>query len=110
LKEIAMKTIIIATLLSVGVLLRPEMAPTGSDIKINDVAAIATPAGSYYAVPRILERSESESIQGGGFMFCYKWYDENLDEHGVCCLNFWIFRLCFDVNVSEAERLISSVF
>lgn len=105
-----MKTFIIATILSVGVLLRPQMAPTGNNVEISYTTTVTSVASVHGAAPRLLERGETASIQGGGVVECYSYYDANYDEHGTCCLNLWFFRLCFDVNVSEVGRLISSLF
>jgi hypothetical protein len=105
-----MKTIIITTLLSVGVFLRPELAPKGSDAQVDDGTKVATSAVAPSTAPRILEEGETSSMRGGGIGECYSYYDANFDEHGICCLSLWLFSLCVDVNVSEIGRFISSVF
>ena len=105
-----MKTFIIATILSVGVLLRPQMAPGGNNAEITYATTVTSPSGIHGAAPRLLERGEAASIQGGGIAECYSYYDANYDEHGICCLNLWLFRLCVDVNVSDVGRFISSLF
>ena len=110
LKELAMKTFIIATILSVGVLLRPEMAPNINCLDVKYAATTTVSIGVQTVVPRVMERAETMSIHGGGIAECVEYYDGNNDEHQLCCLNLWFFKLCFDVNLSEVKRFISSLF
>lgn len=105
-----MKTIIITALLSIVVFVRPELAPKGGDAQVDDGTRVATNAVAFSTAPRILDEGETASMRGGGIGECYSYYDANYDEHGICCLSLWLFRLCVDVNVSEVERFISSIF
>jgi hypothetical protein len=106
LKEIAMKTFIIVTILSVGVLLRPEMAPT---VNSDQKSTVVTIVNTNHASPTMLGGAEMRAIQGAGFLECAYYYDVDGDAHQMCCINFWLFKLCGDVNVSAAQRLIMSL-
>jgi hypothetical protein len=109
LKEIAMKTFIIATMLTAGVLLQPQTATVGRCGQIDNKATISANNTLYNTASTVLEKAEMQSLQGAGILDCYGWVDENGDRHGMCCVNLWLFRLCGDVNVSAVDRLLSSL-
>jgi hypothetical protein len=106
LKEIAMKTFIIVTILSVGVLLRPEMAPTTGDIQTyNQTMCIGT-LHQAQRLAVVLTGTEMMGLQGGAVAECHQEKGTNGDTYASCCIDFWLFRLCFEVNLSAIERLI----
>ena len=101
-----MKTFIIVTILSVGVLLRPEMAPATGDIQIhNQIAPVGT---TYQTQPlaKALADTEMMGAQGGAIAECHEEKAASGDLYVSCCANFWLFRLCFEVNWSAIERLL----
>jgi hypothetical protein len=104
-----MKTFIIATVLSVGILLRPQVAPMENAGQVNLKATSSLITSDQKIGSTILEKGEMQSLHGAGILECYSWVDLEGDKHGMCCVNFWLFRLCGDVNVSEVQRLISSI-
>jgi hypothetical protein len=104
-----MKTLIIAAILSVGILLRPQVAPMENSGEVNPKATNSVVVSNQKIIASVLEKSEMQSLRGAGILECYSWVDLQGDKHGMCCVNLWLFRLCGDVNVSEVERLISSI-
>jgi hypothetical protein len=105
-----MKTFIIATMLTAGVLLQPQAAPMEHNGQPSATTTVATTVGENQTNARTIETTELASIRGGEAAACYTWYDENLDKHGMCCLNLWLFKVCLDVNESEIDRFLSSIF
>jgi hypothetical protein len=100
-----MKTFIIATILSVGVLLRPQMAPASSDKQIHDqITTIGTTNRSQPA-ERALNDLEMKGAHGAGLAQCSHVLDASGDIYVSCCINLWLFRLCAEVNWSAVERL-----
>jgi hypothetical protein len=109
LKEIVMKTLIIATILFVGMLLRPQTVPVGSNGEDISVVTSSGVVSANNATIEALRVDEMESARGAGIFECAGWVDQNGDKHGMCCLNLWLFRLCAEVNISDIERLVSSL-
>jgi hypothetical protein len=104
-----MKTLIIATILSAGVLLRPPMAPMETNCQGNQKAIAAKLASTTSGALQTLSTQEMQSTRGAGILECYNWTDQNKDSHAMCCVNLWLFKICLDVNVSDIERVINSV-
>lgn len=104
-----MKTFIIATILSAGVLLRPALAPSGNKVLTdeNTTSSFLSVTGNANANP--LLKTEMETLQGGGIVECAGYIDTDGDRHEMCCLNLWIFRVCGDLNMSACQRLVSSL-
>jgi len=93
-----MKTFIIVTILSVGVLLRPEMAPTVDNLqptlKSIDMVSVTAPQES----PRQLADQQMSEVIGSGLFNC-EWLIEDGRVYGRCCVGFWIFKICGYVDV-----------
>ena len=93
-----MKTIIIATILSVGIFLRPQMAPTVDNLqpalKSVDRASVAAPQES----PRRLADRKMNEVIGNGIFDC-EWLIEDGRVYGRCCVGFWIFKICGYIDV-----------
>jgi hypothetical protein len=104
-----MKTLIIATILSVGVLLRPQTAPVEINRDDNQTVTMTGVVHATSATLQTLSTQEMLSARGAGLLECYGWRDQNNDSHAMCCVNLWLFRICFDVNVSDIERAINSL-
>ena len=102
-----MKTTIITTLLAVGMLLRPQPMPNtnNSVIPDNPMAIGAT----QQATPQVLKTVEMNSAIGGGLSGCFQQVAENGDLYGTCCLDLWIFAICFSVNFSAIERAVAAL-
>ena len=101
-----MKTFIIATILSVGVLLRPEMAPSTGDIQTYNQITCVGRLHQAQPLARVLTGTEMVGVQGGGLVECHQEKGSNGDTYGSCCIDFWFFRLCFEVDLSAIERLL----
>jgi hypothetical protein len=110
LKEIAMKTFIIATILSVGVLLRPGMVPAAHDTRFSDNEATAVGLKEFHTSANILLAGDLEELRGAGIIDCYEYFDGDFDLHQMCCLNLWLFKICGDINISAVQRLVGSLF
>jgi len=101
-----MKTFIIATILSVGVLLRPEMAPTVNDMQCHkEITAVGA---EYLAQPTAttLSHMDMERAQGSGVFECHQELSASGYIYVSCCLDLWFFRLCFEVNWSAVAALL----
>jgi hypothetical protein len=99
LKEIAMKTFIVVTILSVGVLLRPEMAPSGNNEQTNN--ATATVAVENHASSQGLDKTDLNAVIGGG-LSCSGEIDKNgTSVYYTCCASLWIIRVCASVYLGE---------
>jgi hypothetical protein len=99
LKEIAMKTFIIATILSVGVLLRPEMAPTGNKAQLDN--AVVTVAMQSQTTQHPLDRTDMNAVVGGK-VSCSGEIDANgTSVFYTCCASLWIIRVCVSVYLGE---------
>jgi hypothetical protein len=106
LKEIAMKTFMIATILSVGVLLRPDVAPPSGKMQDhNQIAAIGTTTQTQQT-GNSLSVVEMRGAQGSGLFQCTTVLDASGDVYQSCCLNLWLFRICAEVNWSAITRLL----
>jgi hypothetical protein len=105
-KEIAMKTFIIATILSVGVLLRPEVAPAIGDMQIHNQMASMGAAIQTQPTANVLDEAEMKGAQGGGIFACHQELDASGDIYVSCCVDLWLFRVCFEVNWSAFQRMI----
>jgi hypothetical protein len=99
LKEIVMKTFIIATILSAGVLLRPEMAPGGNKAQ-TDNAAVTVAAQSQTAQQPLDKTALNAAI--GGVISCYGEIDKNRTSvYYTCCINLWLIKICASVYLGE---------
>ena len=98
LKEIAMKTFIIATILTVGVSLRPQAPPTAGNVeptlKSVDLVSVAATQES----PRQLVDHQMKEMIGSGLLDC-QWLIEDGRVYGRCCIGLWIFRICGYIDV-----------
>ena len=102
-----MKTFIIATILSAGVLLRPEMAPTGNYVQDQYTIAVAETTHQAQPFAKALTDAQMMGAEGGGALVeCHQVKGTNGDTYANCCIDVWFFRLCFEVNLSAIERLI----
>jgi hypothetical protein len=99
-----MKTTIITALLAVGMLLGPQPAPVADNAAMTDnlVAINAL----QQATPRVLNTAEMNIAVGSGLTGCFQQVAANGDVYGTCCLDLWIFAICFSVNISAVERAI----
>jgi hypothetical protein len=94
-----MKTFIIATLLSVGVLLRPGVAPVVHITQTDN--ATVTVADQSQTAPRPLDKTELETAVGG-VLSCFGEIDKNgTSVYYTCCINLWIIKLCGSVYLGE---------
>jgi hypothetical protein len=95
LKEIVMKTLIIATIITVGVFLRPQMAPVGTGEQQSGVAMVVSSEN------RSLNETEMKNTVGGGIS-CSGEIDKNgTSVYYTCCIGVWIFRVCASVYLGE---------
>ncbi len=99
-----MKTTILTAILAVGMLLRPQPTPIAATdpVSNNHPAIAATQA----AVPQILSNAEMKAVVGAGLTGCFQQVAANGDIYGTCCLDLWIFAVCFSVNWSAITRAI----
>lgn len=94
-----MKTFIIATILSVGVLLRPEMAPIGNSAQTDNT--VVTVAAQTQTAPQPLDKTSLKTAIGGD-LSCFGEIDKNgTSVYQTCCLKLWIFRICVSVYLGE---------
>ena len=94
-----MKTIIIATILSVGVLLRPEIAPSGNKAQIDNAAV--TVATQSHAALQPLDKTDLNAVIGGGIS-CFGEIDDNgTSVYYTCCGSIWFIRICVSVYLGE---------
>jgi hypothetical protein len=101
-----MKTFIIATLLVVGVSLRPQMAPTADNMRIHSQATSIGASNQIQAAVRVLNNPEMETARGGSLFECNQIQYANGDIYVSCCVNLWLIRLCVEVNWSEIQRVL----
>ena len=104
-----MKTFIIATILSVGVLLRPETATNVNGATIYSKEISTEIVEQFHPNEQPLTTDEMQSLKGAGIIECASYLDVDGDYHEMCCLNLWLFKICGDINLSAAERLIRSL-
>jgi len=94
-----MKTFIIATILSVGVLLRPQMVPHGNKAQIDNVPVTVATQSQTDVQP--LDKADMNAVIGGKFS-CFGEIDSNgTSVYQTCCLSFWIIRVCVSVYLGE---------
>jgi hypothetical protein len=95
-----MKTFIIATILSAGVLLRPQMAPTVNNqqptLKSVDIVSVTALQES----ARQLADQKMNEVIGNGIFDC-EWLIEDGVVYGRCCVGFWIFKICAYIEVGR---------
>src|SRR5512141_3105200 len=90
-----MKTLIIATIISLGVLARPQTAPVGT--------------GGQPCVGATEVRTENKGLNeadmknaGRGGISCFGEIDKNgTSVYYPCCRGVWIFRVCASVYLGE---------
>lgn len=99
-----MKTTIVATILAVGMLLRPQPMPIADNgaIPDNPMAISAT----QQTAPQVLNSAEMNTTVGNGLTGCYQTKATNGDVYLTCCLDLWIFAICVAVNWTAVERVI----
>jgi hypothetical protein len=99
-----MKTIILSSLLAVGMLLRPQPMPIANTVAApdNSVAISAT----QQATPQVLKTGEMNTAVGNGIAGCYQSRDASGDVYVTCCVDLWLFAVCVGVNWSAVQRLI----
>ena len=108
LKEIAMKHLIIAAIVSLGLI--AESSEVSIDRQTNQEQSIAAIASSPQSDAQQLSTQEMTAAVGGeNITGCWEYIDIDGDKHAVCCVDLWIFSVCFGVNVSAVERLINSL-
>jgi hypothetical protein len=101
-----MKTFIIASILTVGVLLQPKMAPTGYNIQSDSATTIA--AIENQALPQTLPDTEMNAIVGVGAT-CSGEIDKNgTSVYYTCCASLWIFRVCVSVYLGEVPAPLTA--
>jgi hypothetical protein len=100
-----MKTFILAAVLSVGVLLRPEMAPVTSDSQPGNQTPPIGAISQAQPTASSLGAMEMSRLQGGGIVECHQSQDVGGDVYVSCCINLWLVRLCAEVNWSAVERI-----
>lgn len=93
-----MKTFIIATALCVGVLLRPQVAPSGLNPQENPKTEALGAFVQNENAAQLLPVEQLAGIRGAGLFDC-EWLIENNVVYGRCCAGFWIFRICIYVEV-----------
>jgi|WetSurMetagenome_2_1015567.scaffolds.fasta_scaffold320652_2 hypothetical protein len=99
-----MKTSIVAALLAVGLLLRPQPTPiTDNGAATNGPVSIVA---AQPATPQILNTAEMQTAIGAGLTGCFQQVAANGDVYGTCCIDLWIFAVCVSVNWSAIERAI----
>jgi hypothetical protein len=94
-----MKTFIIATILSAGVLLRPEMAPGGNSRQFDN--AVLTAAARTQTSPQLLDSTDLAGAVGGG-VSCFGEIEQNgTSVYQTCCFSIWIIRICVSIYIGE---------
>ncbi|MCX6145353.1 MAG: hypothetical protein NTZ35_19275 [Ignavibacteriales bacterium] len=101
-----MKTFIVATLIVVGISLRPQTLPTLSDKQAHGQITTIGATNQYQAVARVLDDLEMKAAHGSGLFQCTTVLDASGDIYQSCCVNLWLFRLCAEVNWSAIQRLL----
>jgi hypothetical protein len=90
-----MKTFIIATMLTAGMLLQPATAPTGSATQHMDVVTAAS------TQDEPLDNTNMNSIIGEG-LNCSGEIDRNgTSVYYTCCASIWVIRICVSIYVGE---------
>jgi hypothetical protein len=108
LKEIAMKHLIIAATVSLGLI--AQSSEVSIDRQTNQEQSIAAIASNPQSDLQQLSAQEMTATIGGeNITGCWEYIDIDGDKHAVCCVDLWIFSVCFGVNVSAVERLINSL-
>ena len=102
LKEIVMKSLIIIALLAVGVLLQPPAGQASNTMNVKPATAMV----QEQAAGKILSTSQMIQAQGAGVLECHEEVSADGDTYFSCCVNLWLFRLCFEVNWSAIERML----
>ena len=103
LKELAMKTFIIATVLCVGVLLRPQVAPSGVNQQENPKTEKAGVVVENENVAQPLPVEQLAGVCGAGIFDC-TWLIEDGIVYGRCCVGFWIFKVCGYIEVGPLPK------
>jgi tRNA-binding EMAP/Myf-like protein len=105
-----MKTSIIAVMLLLGVLLRPQMTPGALKGAAVNNAPVIVAVNQGQATARALGPAEMRGVVGGGLVGCYEYKGPEGDLYQTCCVNLWFFSVCATINESALGRLISSIF
>ena len=102
-----MKTSIVAALLAVGLLLRPQSTPMTDNVMLpnNPVSITAAPP----AAPQPLSAADMKNTVGAGITGCYQTQAANGDVYVTCCLDVWIFAICVAVNWTAVQSVIPFV-
>jgi len=97
-----MKSLIIIALLAVGVLLQPPAGQASNTMNVKPATAMV----QEQAAGKILSTSQMIQAQGAGVLECHEEVSADGDTYFSCCVNLWLFRLCFEVNWSAIERML----
>lgn len=107
--EVAMKHLIIAAIILVGVGIQPTAAtlPSFQPIQNEQIRAALPQSQSNQA----LSTTEMATTVGGDNLTgCSAYIDPTGDLHYMCCLDLWIFSLCFDANIGRVGRWLDELF
>ncbi len=99
-----MKHLITTAIVSLGLVAQSGMVSI--DQQMNTGQAIAAVGSSPGDGSKQLSAEEAATLIGGNGTGCIAYLDENLDTRVLCCLDLWIFSICFGVNVSAIERFL----
>ena len=103
-----MKHLIITAIVSLGLVAQSGIVSV--DQQANTGQAIAAVGSGAGGGSQQLSAQETRSAIGGeNLTGCWGYLDLLGDMHEICCLDVWIFKICIDLNVSAAERLIKSL-
>lgn len=98
-----MKTFILTTALCLGVLLRPQVAPSVVNPQENQKTEQSGPVVQNENTAQPLPVEQLASIRGAGIFDC-EWLIENNTVYGRCCVGFWIFRVCVYMEVGALPK------
>ena len=94
-----MKTFIIATLLTAGVLVRPGMAPVVDNTQTGDAAVMVAHQSQTASQP--LDKTELMAVVGG-VLSCSGEIDKNgTSVYYTCCINLWLIKICASIYLGE---------
>ena len=94
-----MKTSIVTALLVVGVLLQAAVVPT-----INS-SLIGTAASQHQATTQATNTVDMNNAVGASLLGCYAFVGQDGNTYGMCCLDLWLFSICFAVNLSALASI-----
>jgi hypothetical protein len=100
-----MKHLIIAAIVCFGLIVQPS--GVAIDRPLDNGPAITTTGSVASGGTQELSNQEMKTTVGGDNLTgCWDYTAPDGDKHTICCLDLWIFTVCFGVNWSAIERAL----